>query len=69
MVGDELEPEDPLLLPKLELEARVCARLANVVDLGRLANVDDLAAPVDLGGNSIEIFELIFGLKNRLRCV
>ena len=59
MVGDELEPEDPLLLPELELEARVGAGLANVVDLGRLANVDDLAAPVDLGGNSIEKFCLV----------
>ena len=44
-VRDELEPEDPLLLAELELESGVGARLADVVDLGRLHHVDDLAAP------------------------
>ena len=44
-VRDELQPEHPLLLAELELEAGVGARLADVVDLGRLHHVDDLAAP------------------------
>ena len=65
LVGDELEPEDALLLGVLEPEAGVGARLADVVDFGRLHDVDDLAAAVDLaamvvlGGISIG-FSIIY---------
>ena len=53
LVGDEFEPEDPLLLPELQLETGVGARLANVVDLGRLANVNDFAASIYLAAGMV----------------
>ena len=53
LVGDELEPEDALLLGVLEPEAGVGARLADVVDFGRLHDVDDLAAAVDLAASIV----------------
>ena len=46
-VGDELSPEDSLVLPVPQLEADVGPGVHHVVHLGRLADVRDLRNPVD----------------------